>query len=435
MGRIGRRDFIKGLGGLGICALGGAALLSCAREGPTPPVTAQVVEGIELAEGEDYLKLEGGRVRCLGCLNRCVIEEGGRGVCEKRENRGGKLYSYEKEEVSLTEAMFYHKLKDEYIRCEICPRRCVISDGGRSFCRNKENRGGKFYTLVYGKPCTVNMTRPENAPLYHFVPGHERLALATVGCNFRCKYCQNWQISQARIEERRYYELSPEEAVDLALREGAKSVSFTYTEPISFYEYVYDISKLAKERGFMTSIVSNGFINPEPLRELLKVMDAVKIDFKGFTDEFYRKVSSAELEPVLTSLRIVREEGVHLEIVNLVVPTFNDDPGIIREMCEWIKENLATDVPLHFNRFFPNYKLTRLPPTPVRTLEMARRIARDVGLKYVYIGNVPGHDANNTYCSKCGKLLVHRVHFAVLENNVVDRRCKFCRERIPGIWE
>jgi pyruvate formate lyase activating enzyme len=379
MRRISRRDFIRGLGGLGICALGGGALLYCAREGLTSPITEQ-------------------------------------------------------KEASLKEAMFYRRLRNENVQCEICPRRCIIPDGGRSFCRNKENRGGKFYTLVYAKPCTVNITRPENAPLYHFVPGHKRLALATVGCNFRCKYCQNWQISQARIEEREYYELPPEEVVELALREGAKSISFTYTEPIAFYEYVYDISKLARERGLMTSIVSNGFINPEPLRELLKVMDAVKIDLKGFTDEFYHEIPSAELEPVLTSLRIVREEGVYLEIVNLVVPPFNDDPEVIREMCRWIVENLGDDVPLHFTRFFPNYKLTHLPPTPVRTLEMARKIARDVGLKYVYIGNVPGHDGNNTYCPGCGELLVLRLGFAVLENNVVDGRCKFCGERIPGIW-
>ena len=339
------------------------------------------------------------------------------------------------EEVFLKEAKFYRKLKDEHVQCEMCPARCVIPDGGRSSCRNKENRGGKLYTLVYGKPCTVNMTKPENAPLYHFVPSHERLTLATVGCNLRCKYCQNLQISQARIEDRGYYELSPEEVVELAFREEAKSISFTYTEPIAFYEYVYDISKLAKERGFMTSIVSNGFINPEPLRELLEVMDAVKIDLKGFTDNFYHDVSSAKLEPVLTSLKIVREEGIYLEIVNLVVPTMNDNPETIREMCNWIKVNLGDETPLHFTRFFPNYKLTHLPPTPVRTLEMAWGIAQDVGLKYVYIGNIPGHDANNTYCSKCGKLLVRRLHFAVLEKNVVNRSCKFCGERIPGIWE
>jgi len=339
------------------------------------------------------------------------------------------------EEPPLREAMYYRPLEDGRVQCHICPRRCVIPDGGRGFCRNRENRGGQLYTIVYGKPCTVNMTVPEKGPLYHFMPGHRRLALATVSCNLRCKYCQNWQISQASLEEVSYYQLSPEEVVELALKERAKSVSFTYTEPTAFYEYVYDIAKLARARGLKTSIISNGFINPEPLRELLTVLDAVKIDLKGFSDEFYHQVSSAELEPVLTSLKIVREEGVHLEIVNLVVPTLNDDPEMIRAMCQWIKANLGNDVPLHFTRFFPNYRLTHLPPTPVTTLEMARRIAQEEGLKYVYIGNVPGHAADNTYCPRCGQVLIRRLHMAILENNVVDGKCRFCGERIPGIWE
>ena len=338
-------------------------------------------------------------------------------------------------ESPLKEAMFYEKLSGNRVQCQICPRWCVIPEGERGFCRNRENQGGTLYSLVYGKPCTVNMTVPEKGPLYHFIPGHKRLALATVSCNLRCKYCQNWQISQMSVEEVSHYDLSPEEAVDLALREGAKSVSFTYTEPTAFYEYMYDIAKLAKERGLRTSIISNGFINPDPLRELLKVLDAVKIDLKGFSEEFYAEVSSACLEPVLTSLKTVKEAGVHLEIVNLVVPTLNDDPETIRAMCQWIVENLGEDVPLHFNRFFPNYRLTNLPPTPIVTLEMARQIALDVGLKYVYIGNVPGHEADNTYCPKCGKRLIRRAYLAILENNVVGGRCKFCGERIPGIWE
>jgi len=341
----------------------------------------------------------------------------------------------EMSESPLKEAMFYEKLSGNRVQCQICPRRCIIPEGERGFCRNRENRGGTLYSLVYGKPCTVNMTVPEKGPLYHFIPGHKRLALATVSCNLRCKYCQNWQISQRSVEEVSHYDLSPEEVVELALREGAKSVSFTYTEPTAFYEYMYDIAKLAKEKGLKTSIISNGFINPKPLRELLKVLDAVKIDLKGFSEEFYAEVSSARLEPVLTSLKIVKEEGVHLEIVNLVVPTLNDDPEMIRAMCQWIKENLGEDVPLHFNRFFPNYRLTNLPPTPVETLEMARQIALDVGLQYIYIGNVPGHEANNTYCPKCGKLLIRRAYLAILENNIVNGRCKFCGHKIPGIWE
>jgi pyruvate formate lyase activating enzyme len=336
---------------------------------------------------------------------------------------------------SLKDALYYRRLNNDQLQCVLCPRRCIIPEGGRSFCRNRENRAGKLYTLSYGNPCTLNMAGPENAPLYHFIPGHNRLALAAVGCNLRCRYCQNWQISQAGAVQSSYFKLSPKEAVELAMKKKAKSISFTYTEPVASYEYVLDISKLARERGLMTSIVSNGFINQEPLREILQVMDAVNIDLKGFSNDFYRYISSGELEPVLNTLKMVREEKVYLEIVNLIVPTINDDPDIITQMCGWVRKNLGDDVPLHFTRYFPNYRLTDIPPTPVKTLELALAIARDAGLKYVYIGNVPGHDADNTFCANCEKLLVRRYHFDVLENNVNDGSCKFCGESIPGIWQ
>jgi pyruvate formate lyase activating enzyme len=335
----------------------------------------------------------------------------------------------------LHEARFYRSLDKNVVQCLVCFRRCVIEDGQRSFCRNKENRGGTLYSLVYGKPCTVNITVPEKGPLYHFIPGHQRLALATVSCNLRCTYCQNWQISQRSVEEVDHYDLYPEEVVELALSQGAESVSFTYTEPTAFYEYMVDIARLARVKGLKTSIISNGFINPAPWRELLKVLDAVKIDLKGFSEEFYREVCSAELRPVLTALKTVKDEGVHLEIVNLVVPTLNDDPEGIREMCVWIKENLGGEVPLHFNRFTPNYKLIHLPSTPIEVLDTAKGIAHEVGLKYVYVGNVPGHEASNTNCPTCGERLVQRVYLGVLENNVVGGKCKFCGAEIPGIWE
>jgi len=198
---------------------------------------------------------------------------------------------------------------------------------------------------------------------------------------------------------------------------------------------VLDIVKLARVSGIMTSIGTNGFINPEPLRELLQVMDAVNVDLKGFSDDLYRRISFGKLEPVLNTLRIVREEEVYLEIVNLVVPTINDEPDVIARMCRWVRENLGDDVPLHFTRFFPHYKLADIPPTPVKTLELAIAIAGDEGLKYVYIGNIPGHDADNTFCAKCRKLLVRRYHFTILENNVNNGSCMFCGERIPGIWQ
>lgn len=335
---------------------------------------------------------------------------------------------------SLKEAMFYETLNGKKVQCELCPRRCIIPEGARGFCRVRENRKGRLYTLVYGRPCTVNIGPIEKAPLYHFIPGHKRLCLATVSCNLRCKFCHNWHISQVGPGQVREYDLAPEEIVREAKRFGITSISFTYTEPTVFYEYVYEISKLAKKNGIMTSIVSNGYINPEPLRKLLTVLDAVKIDLKAFTKRFYNKVCSAELEPVLKTLKVLKEEGTFFEIVNLIIPTLNDDPDEIKRMCIWIRDNLGRDVPIHFSRFAPAYRLTHLPATPIETLEMAAKIANDVGLRYVYIGNVPGHKYNSTFCPNCKKRLIHRIHFSVLSNNIEDGRCKFCRYKIVGIW-
>lgn len=338
--------------------------------------------------------------------------------------------------VAPKEAMFYRKLDKDRVQCQLCFRRCIIADGGRGFCRNRENREGKLYSLVYGKPSAIHIDPIEKEPQLHNLPGSEILCFGTAGCNFRCQFCHNWHLSQRSIEEMGYcYEMPPIKAVELALERKIPTISFTYNEPTSFYEYVYDIAKLAKAKGLRILWHSNGAINSGPLRELLKYTDAVTIDLKGFTDKFYQEVSSAELEPVLRTLKIIKEEGIWLEIVNLVVPTLNDNPEDIRRMCEWIKGNLGEDVPLHFSRFSPAYKLTKLPSTPIETLEQAHKIAKVVGLDYVTIGNVPGHKYNSTFCPKCGERLIHRVHFQVLEDNVVEGRCKFCGQGIPGIWE
>lgn len=334
----------------------------------------------------------------------------------------------------LKEACFYRKLEESEVQCLMCPQKCLIVEGARGVCRNRENRGGTLYALTYGRPCTLSVEPIEKAPFFHFVPGHKRLCVATVGCNLRCKYCQNWHISQKRVEEVNHYDLSAEEIVKIAKKEGVESICFTFSEPTAFYEYMYDIAKLARENGLMTSIVSNGFINPEPLKQLIRVLDAVKIDLKGFSESFYEEVCFGRLEPVLNTLRILKEEGTWVEIVNLVVPPFNDDADEIKKMCEWIKKNLGDEVPLHFTRFFPRYKLTHLPATPVQTLEKAIEIAKEVGLKYVYIGNVSGHKYNFTYCPECGRCLMKRMNIFLLDNRVVDGRCKYCREKIPGIW-
>jgi pyruvate formate lyase activating enzyme len=334
----------------------------------------------------------------------------------------------------MREAMFYKNEHETTVQCLLCPRECVIPDGKRGFCRNRENQGGTLYTLVYGKPAVVDIGPIEKAPLYHLIPGHFRLCLTCASCNLRCKHCQNWHLSQKSFEELDHYSYTPLEIVQQAKKQGLNSVSFTYTEPTVYYEYLYDISVLAKEAGIKTSIVSNGYINREPLLKLLKVLDAVKIDLKGFSEEFYKDVCSASLKPVLESLLTVKKENVWLEVVNLVIPTLNDDPKMIDEMCQWIKENLGAETPIHFTRFLPNYKLMHLYPTAISTLDKAYDIAKKNGLMYVYIGNVAGHVHNSTFCPFCNRKIIHRTHFDVLEMNVIDGRCKFCKSPIEGKW-
>lgn len=336
---------------------------------------------------------------------------------------------------SLKEAKYYLKIEGQKVWCKLCFRKCIIAEGKRGFCRVRENRGGKLYSLVYGKPAGLQIDPIELEPMYHMLPGHRNLCVFTASCNFRCKHCHNWHISQRGPEELGAKDYSPREVVEEAIRRKCKSISHSINEPTVFYEYMYDIAKEARERGLLNLFHTNGSISPEPLRQLLKYMDGVTVDLKGFTEEFYRETLSAELKPVLRTLKIIKGEGVHLEIVNLIIPTLNDDMKDIRRMCEWIKENLGEDVPLHFTRFSPTYKLTHLPRTPIKTLEAARKIAQEVGLKYVYIGNVPGHEGNNTYCPKCKKKLIHRIHFTTMSNNIEDGKCKFCKYEIPGIWK
>lgn len=338
--------------------------------------------------------------------------------------------------IPLQKTMFYEKLKDNTVRCGICFRRCIIPEGKRGFCRNRENRDGKLFTIVYARASAVQIDPIEKEPQYQFLPNTEILCIGTAGCNFRCKHCHNWHLSQMSIEEMEIiYNLTPEEVVKIALEKKIPTISFTYNEPASFYEYAYDIAKLAKEKGLRIIWHSNGALNPQPLEELLKYTDAVTIDLKGFNNEFYSEISSAQLEPVLQTLKIIKEKGVWLEIVNLVITGLNDDPGDLRKMCIWIKENLGPDVPIHFSRFYPAYRLTAVPATPIKTLEMAYNIAKEAGLNYVTIGNVPGHVYNSTFCPKCKKRLIHRIHFTVLENNILDSKCKFCGYKIAGVWK
>lgn len=333
------------------------------------------------------------------------------------------------------EARWYKKLPGKKIQCQLCFRKCVVPNGEKGFCRNRKNLNGTYYTLVYGAPCALQVDPVEKEPLFHIHPGKTIFCLSTASCNFRCKFCHNWHLSQKSPEETYNWHLSPEDIVSLARKSGCRIISHTYAEPTVHYEYLLDIAKEAKRQGLKWVFHSNGSMTPGPLRELLKYCDGVCIDLKGFREEYYANMSQARLKPVLTTLKILKKKGVWVEIVNLVVPGGNDQPGTIREMCAWIKNNLGSEVPLHFTRFYPAHRLKNLPPTPVETLEVARKIARKVGLKYVYIGNVPGHKYNSTFCPKCGKVLIKRFHFQVLENNIVKGKCKFCGQPIPGIWD
>jgi pyruvate formate lyase activating enzyme len=329
---------------------------------------------------------------------------------------------------------YYTPLEGKKIRCELCPRECDVSEGKRGYCGVRENRDGKYYSLVYGNPVTWHIDPIEKKPFFHVLPASGSFSIATTGCNFDCKFCQNYEISQARPEETANFDMPPELVVAAAKKTGCRSIASTYVEPTIFYEYMYDIGVLAKKEGILNVCHSNGYINQKPLKALCKVLDGACIDLKGFTEEFYRTLTEGRLQPVLDALKTLKLEGVHVEIVNLVVPTKNDSMEEIRQMCLWIREELGSDTPLHFSRFYPMYKLKNLPPTPIPTLEEARKVAISVGLHYVYIGNVPGHEGENTYCPTCKKLLIQRTGYRILQNHLIGRKCPSCGHPQPGIW-
>lgn len=337
--------------------------------------------------------------------------------------------------INKKEAMFYEKIDANTIQCHLCPRNCRLSNGMMGFCKARQPQGGIHYSLVYGNPTSINIDPIEKKPLFHFLPATTAFSIATAGCNFRCKYCQNWQISQFSPQETENYYLPPEEVVKKAIEYKCPTIAYTYSEPSIFYEYMLDTSKIAKIYRIKNIYHSNGSLNPEPVEQLALYLDAANIDLKGFTQEFYSEIPEGYLETVLNTLKILKKNGVWIEITNLVVPTFNDDLGKIKEMAIWIKENLGKDTPIHFSRFHPQYKLTNLPATPVSTLEKARQIAMDVGLNFVYVGNVPGHLAESTFCPQCKKPVIRRVGYSILEVNLDSQgRSKCCNYPIPGVW-
>jgi pyruvate formate lyase activating enzyme len=331
------------------------------------------------------------------------------------------------------EAVFYTQTA-RGVRCLKCPNECELGANETGRCRNRVNYQGKMYTIAYGNPCAVHIDPVEKKPLFHFLPSTRAFSIATAGCNLACLNCQNWQISQVSPRETDNVDLMPPAAVDRCLQERCESIAYTYAEPDTFYEYAYDTAKLARERGIRNIWKSSGYINEEPLRKVSKYIDAANIDLKSFDDRIYGRLSSAKLAPVLRTLKVFKEEGVWLEITNLVIPSWTDDLDMIKRMCDWLCTNGLSECPLHLSRFVPLYKLTHLPTTPVSTLEKAMEIAKKSGVRYVYIGNVPGHMAENTYCPKCAKMIVERKGFSILRNDIVGSKCRFCGEKIAGVW-
>lgn len=319
-------------------------------------------------------------------------------------------------------------------KCLICPNECVLKEGEEGDCKSRINYEGKIYSIGYGNPCSLHVDPIEKKPLYHFLPESRTFSLAVAGCNLACLNCQNWQISQVSPKETRNYDLMPEQVYKQAEYYKCKSIAYTYSEPIAFYEYFLDSSKIAYQHEMKNVMVSSGYINQKPLREVAEFIDAANIDLKSYDNDLYARLNAGSLQPVLDTLKILKEEGVWIEITNLIVPEWTDSLDMIQRMCEWLYKNGFENTPIHFSRFSPKYKLTNLPPTPVNTLEKAKEIAEDSGLHFVYIGNVPGLNNQNTTCPNCKKVLIERRGYKILQNNIVSGKCKFCSEPIAGVW-
>jgi pyruvate formate lyase activating enzyme len=335
----------------------------------------------------------------------------------------------------VVEAKFYEKLANRKIKCKLCPRACTVGDKERGYCGVRENRGGTYYTLVHSRVCAAHVDPVEKKPLFHYLPGTNAFSVATAGCNVNCKFCQNWEISQSRPEQIPADYAPPQRVAALAKQYKCPTIAYTYSEPVIFSEYLMDTADAGHKAGIRSIVVSNGYIREDALKQAYGKMDAVKIDLKAFTEKYYRDVVTGQLKPVLETLVTLRKMGKWTEIVYLVLPTLNDSDAEFRGLAKWIKANLGPDVPLHFTQFHPEYLLKNLPITPVPTLERAKAIADAEGLHYVYIGNVPGHPAQNTYCPQCHKLLVERAGFTA--NRVLIRKdgnCPYCKHPIPGIW-
>ena len=333
--------------------------------------------------------------------------------------------------MSLHEAMLYEKLEDKKVRCNLCARRCLIKDGALGFCLVRKNEGGTLFSLVYAKVISACADPIGKKPLSHFNPGSLVMSIATIGCNFRCKFCDNWMISQEKKIAGR--DFSPEEVVKVTKDNGCQGISYTYTEPTIFFEYAYDTAKLAHQVGFFNTFVTNGYMTPEAVKTIAPYLDAATVDFKGGGDpEFYKNFSAVpSVEPIYEALKEMKKNDIHIEITNLVVPKTGDSIERIKELAAWIRDALGKDTPFHLLRFHPDYQLTTIPSTPIKALEKAYAAVKEAGLNYVYMGNVPGHPYENTYCPNCNELLIKRFSFEITKWNLTkDMRCPACGQEI-----
>jgi pyruvate formate lyase activating enzyme len=335
----------------------------------------------------------------------------------------------------VKEAMLYEKIGDKKVQCNLCAHQCKINDGKKGICLVRENKDGTLYTLVYGRIISQNVDPIEKKPLFNFYPGTTAYSIATVGCNFKCQFCQNWEISQMVRDEHLIMgnEASPELIVENAKRYGSKSIAYTYTEPTIFFEYAYDTAKLAHESDIKNVFVTNGYMTEEAIKKIEPYLDAANVDLKSFSDDFYRKLCGAKLQPVLDALKLMKKLGIWVEVTTLIIPTLNDSSEELREIAKFIFNELGEETPWHISRFYPAYKLRDKPPTPIETIHKAREIGLNEGLKYIYEGNVPGSTGENTYCPNCKNLVIQRWGYNILKKNIKDGICQHCNYKIESI--
>ena len=342
----------------------------------------------------------------------------------------------------MKEALLYEKLDRQRVRCNLCAHRCVIAPGRKGICMVRENRDGTLYTLVYGIPLSQAVDPIEKKPLFHFYPGSLSFSIATVGCNFRCSFCQNYDISQMPRERGEILgrPATPEEVVRSAKRTGCRSIAYTYTEPTIFFEYSYDIARLAQAERIASVYVTNGYMTREMLELFQGVtadhgpwLDAANVDLKAFRDETYRQVCGARLQPVLDSLKNMKDLGVWVEVTTLVVPDMNDSVQELTDIAQFIAQELGTETPWHVSRFHPDYQMQDRGPTPAATLRLAYELGREAGLRYVYVGNMPGAHLEDTHCPNCGRTVIGRWGFQVTERHIQDGKCAYCGAVIDGV--